>query len=414
MKLEVKVPHLGESVSEAVVAEWLKQAGDYVQRDEVIGAVESEKATVEIIAEQAGVLSLKAKTGAKVAVGEAIAEIDTDAQAPAKIDDKKEELKKESAAGQLQAATTAGKKLKISPVAAKILQDAGLAATGVQGSGPEGKITKGDALHAVKLVDKVDDKVAGQPPLNTAVETAQPDRQVSLNGRTVVRKPMTTLRKTISERLLAAKNSTAMLTTINEVDMLAVQELRAKYKERFQEKFGVSLGFVSLFTKACCLALQEFPVINARIDGEEIVYFNYCDISIAIATPRGLVVPVIRNAEKLDLAEIEGRIADLATKARDNKLTIDEMTGGTFSITNGGVFGSLLSTPIINAPQSAILGMHTIQERPVVRDGQIVIRPMMYVSLSYDHRLIDGKESVQFLVRVKEVLEDPVRMVLKM
>src|SRR3990172_644195 len=224
MKLEVKVPHLGESVSEAVVAEWLKQAGDYVQRDEVIGAVESEKATVEIIAEQAGVLSLKAKTGAKVAVGEAIAEIDTDAQAPAKIDDKKEELKKESAAGQLQAATTAGKKLKISPVAAKILQDAGLAATGVQGSGPEGKITKGDALHAVKLVDKVDDKVAGQPPLNTAVKTAQPDRQISLNGRTVVRKPMTTLRKTISERLLAAKNSTAMLTTINEVDMLAIQE----------------------------------------------------------------------------------------------------------------------------------------------------------------------------------------------
>jgi 2-oxoglutarate dehydrogenase E2 component (dihydrolipoamide succinyltransferase) len=196
--------------------------------------------------------------------------------------------------------------------------------------------------------------------------------------------------------------------------MLAIQELRAKYKERFQEKFGVSLGFISLFTKACCLALQEFPVINARIDGDDIVYFNYCDISIAIATPRGLVVPVIRNAEKLDLAEIERRIVDLAARARDNKLTIDEMTGGTFSITNGGVFGSLLSTPIINAPQSAILGMHTIQERPVVRDGQIVIRPMMYVSLSYDHRLIDGKESVLFLMRVKEVLEDPVRMVLNM
>jgi 2-oxoglutarate dehydrogenase E2 component (dihydrolipoamide succinyltransferase) len=414
MKLEVKVPHLGESVSEAVVAEWLKQAGDYVRQDEVIGAVESEKATVEIIAEQAGVLSLKAKAGAKVAVGEVIAEIDTDAQAPAKTDDKKEELKKESAAGQLEVATTAGKKLKISPVAAKILKDAGLAATELKGSGLEGKITKDDALNAIKHVEKVDDKVTSQSPHHATVETAHANQQAPLNGRTSVRKPMTTLRKTISERLLAAKNSTAMLTTINEIDMLAIQELRAKYKECFQEKFGVSLGFVSLFTKACCLALQEFPVINARIDGDNIVYFNYCDISIAIATPRGLVVPVIRNAEKLDLAEIEKRIEELATKARENKLTIDEMTGGTFSITNGGVFGSLLSTPIINAPQSAILGMHTIQERPVVRDEQIVIRPMMYVSLSYDHRLIDGKESVQFLVRVKEVLEDPVRMLLNM
>lgn len=433
MKFDVKIPEVGESISEVVLAKWLKKDGEVVEVDDLLCEIESDKASFEIPAEQAGAVKHMAKEGDTVAVGGVIAQIDGDA-APesSKAEEKKsvsaipaKDEKTETSAPAEKAKPSPAKspdsekdkKIKVSPVAANILVKAGLTADSVSGSGPGGRVTKEDAVKAVEDL-KTREKEAPSPDKAAAPEKKEkpapavsqpsesPDRQVR-------RERLSTLRKTLSKRLVAAKNETAMLTTFNEVDMSGIMALRAKYKEIFKEKYEVGLGFMSFFTKAACIALKEWPAVNAKIDGDEVVYHEYCDISIAVSSPRGLVVPVIRNADRLSLAEIEKEVLDLATKARDNKLTIEEMTGGTFTISNGGVFGSLMSTPILNAPQSAILGMHKIEERPVVINGEIVIRPMMYLAVSYDHRIIDGRESVSFLVRIKELLEDPARMLLE-
>ncbi len=414
MKLEVKVPSIGESINEVTIGTWLKKSGETVEEDEIIAEIESEKATVEITAGQAGILKILSAEGETVAVNSIIAEIDGNGSVPSQIKkDQPADDRTEIVENLTEPVSDDDKKVKISPLASKILKDAGVSPDSVKGSGASGRIIKDDALNAVRSAQETpvpsrnletkSESVAA-PPVADPGKTDRKDR----------RERMSTLRKTISNRLLASKQGTAMLTTMNEIDMSAIMALRSKYKESFKEKYGIGLGFMSFFTTACAIALQEFPVINAMIDGDDIVYHDYCDISIAVSTPRGLVVPVIRSAEKMTMAQIEAEVLRLATKARDSKLTIDEMTGGTFSITNGGVFGSLLSTPIINSPQAAILGMHTIQERPVVRNGEIVIRPMMYVALSYDHRIIDGRESVSFLMRVREILEDPARMLLQL
>jgi 2-oxoglutarate dehydrogenase E2 component (dihydrolipoamide succinyltransferase) len=391
MALEIKVPTVGESITEVTIARWNKQEGEYVEMDELLCELESDKATFELNAEAAGILSRKGNEGDTIKVGDLIATIDTSAAKPAGSTDKKVEAPKK------EAAKTESPKVESksndaatyatgspSPAAAKILAEKGIDPKDVKGTGKDGRITKADALNAELKITRNETK-----------------------SRSSRKEKMTSLRKTVSKRLVAAKNETAMLTTFNEVDMKPIMDLRNQYKNNFKETFGVNLGFMSFFTKAVCVALKQFPAVNAYIDGEEIIYHDYCDISIAVSAPKGLVVPVIRNAEAMTLADIEKEVATLAGKARDNKLTIEEMTGGTFTITNGGVFGSMMSTPIINPPQSAILGMHNIVERPVVRDGQIVIRPMMYVALSYDHRIIDGRESVGFLVKVKQCLENP-------
>lgn len=391
MALQIKVPTVGESISEVTIARWNKKTGDYVEMDELLCELESDKATFELNAEAAGVLTTKGAEGDTIKVGDLIAEIDTEAVRPAgaaaPVAEKKsvqpaETPKVESKpTEQTQTNYATGTP---SPAAAKILAEKGIDASNVKGTGKDGRITKADAMAAELKVTFNEEKLR--------------------NERT---EKMTSLRKTVSKRLVAAKNETAMLTTFNEVDMKPIMDLRNKYKNQFKEMYGVNIGFMSFFTKAVCVALKQFPAVNAYINGEEIIYHDYCDISIAVSAPKGLVVPVIRNAESMALHEIEKAVGTLAGKARDNKLTIEEMTGGTFTITNGGVFGSMLSTPIINPPQSAILGMHNIVERPVVKDGAVVIRPIMYVALSYDHRIIDGRESVGFLVKVKQCLENP-------
>lgn len=401
MALEIKVPTVGESISEVTLAKWTKKEGDYVERDEIIAELESEKATFEINAEQAGVLHLVANEGDTLNIGDVVCTIDTEAGAPAAAPSAATEAPKPVEATSapvaektptpsvsVQAPTPApAADVKATPVAAAIIADKKIDTKEVQASGSNGKILKQDVLDVLNN--------PGKKPGSVAFSREEKAEKMS------------NLRRTISRRLVEAKNTTAMLTTFNEVDMSAIMELRKKYKDVFKTSHGVNLGFMSFFTKACTYALQEWPSVNAYIDGDHIVYHNYCDISIAVSAPKGLVVPVIRNAESLSMADIEKEVVKLAGKARDNKLTIDEMTGGTFTITNGGVFGSLLSTPIINIPQSAILGMHKIQERPIAENGQVVIKPMMYVALSYDHRIIDGRESVSFLVRVKELLENP-------
>ncbi len=390
--IEMKVPTVGESISEVTLVKWIKKDGDYVERDEIICELESEKATFELNAEEAGVLQTVGKEGDVLKVGDVACKIDTSAPSPAG------QAAPAAASAQPQAAnaaphpqqapvTSIPNDIKATPVAAAVIADKHVDPSSIKGSGAHGKIKKDDVYAALQ---------------NPGVAIGQ--EMFTRNER---REKMSNLRKTVSRRLVEAKNTTAMLTTFNEVDMTNIMALRAKYKEVFKKQHEVNLGFMSFFTKACCFALQEFPSVNAYIDGEELVYHDFCDVSIAVSAPKGLVVPVIRNAESLDMAGIEKKVVELATKARDNKLTMDEMTGGTFTITNGGVFGSLMSTPIINIPQSAILGMHKIQERPMAIDGQVVIRPMMYVALSYDHRIIDGRESVSFLVRVKEMLENP-------
>ncbi|NBO59244.1 MAG: 2-oxoglutarate dehydrogenase complex dihydrolipoyllysine-residue succinyltransferase, partial [Chitinophagia bacterium] len=375
---------VGESINEVSLAKWLKQDGQWVERDEVLAEIESEKATFEINAEQAGILKIKVKEGDTLAIGDIVCSIDEKAKRPENIApvEKKE---KSSTASKTEASTKTD--VKATPVAAAIIADKKVDAKGIAASGSGGKILKQDVLEAL----------------------SNPGRKpgVELFSRNERKEKMTQLRKTVSKRLVEAKNTTAMLTTFNEVDMSFVMDIRSQYKDKFKEKHGVNLGFMSFFTKAAAYALQEFPAVNAYISNEELVYHDYCDISIAVSAPKGLVVPVIRNAESLSMADIEKKVVELATKARDNKLTLEEMQGGTFTITNGGVFGSLLSTPIINIPQSAILGMHKIEERPIVIKGQIVARPMMYLALSYDHRIIDGRESVGFLVRIKELLENP-------
>ena len=390
--LEIKVPTVGESISEVTVARWNKKTGDYVQMDELLCELESDKATFELNAEKAGVLTTNASEGDTIKIGDVICTIDENVAKPdgivieapkVEVQTPKIETKPETTSKEPEA----NYKPFPSPSAAKILAEKGIDIKEVKGTGKEGRITKSDALKA-------------------ELKTTENETKTR-NERT---EKMTSLRKTVSKRLVAVKNETAMLTTFNEVDMKPIMDLRNQFKVNFKEKHGVNLGFMSFFTKAVTVALKQYPSVNAYINGEEIIFHDFCDISIAVSAPKGLVVPVIRNAESLTLAEIEAEVARLAGKARDNKLSLEEMTGGTFTITNGGVFGSMMSTPILNAPQSAILGMHNIIERPVVKDGAIVARPMMYLALSYDHRIIDGRESVGFLVKVKQCLENPVML----
>jgi 2-oxoglutarate dehydrogenase E2 component (dihydrolipoamide succinyltransferase) len=405
--IDIKVPAVGESISEVTLLKWLKKEGEYVERDEVIAELESEKATFEVNAEKAGALKLSANEGDTLKIGDVLASIDENAAKPegsagangnaqpkaeavktepAKTEEKKPEQAKAAPAAEAPV-TAVSNDIKATPLASAIIADKKVDPNSIAASGANGRIMKNDVLEALNNPGRRPGK--------------------ALFAREERREKMSNLRKTVSRRLVEAKNTTAMLTTFNEVDMTNIMAMRTQYKDKFKEKHGVGLGFMSFFTKAVCYALQEWPAVNAYIDGDSIVYHDYCDISIAVSAPKGLVVPVIRNAESLSMAEIEKKVIELATKARDNKLSMEEMQGGTFTITNGGVFGSLMSTPIINIPQSAILGMHKIQERPVVLNGQIVAKPMMYVAVSYDHRIIDGRESVSFLVRVKELLENP-------
>ena len=394
MPLEIKVPTIGESISEVTLVKWIKNDNDWAERDEVIAELESEKATFEINAEQAGVVKHIAKEGDILAIGDVVCSIDTEAskQKAENITVKEEPKEQKEAMPVKVDKVPAGKavEMKATPVAAAIIADKKVDSKKIVPSGSNGRIVKQDVMEAINNTGKKQGAVAFS-------REERPEK-------------MSNLRKTISRRLVEAKNTTAMLTTFNEVDMGSIMEIRKKNKDKFKEQHGVGLGFMSFFTRACCFALQEFPTVNAYMDGENILFHEYCDISIAVSAPKGLVVPVIRNAESLSMAQIEAAVIDLATKAKNNKLTIEEMTGGTFTITNGGIFGSMMSTPIINIPQSAILGMHNILERPVAVNGQVVIKSMMYVALSYDHRIIDGRESVGFLVRVKQLLENPALM----
>ncbi len=389
--IEMRVPEVGESITEVTLASWIKNDGDYVELDENIADIDSDKASFELPAEASGILRMVAQEGETLEIGALICKIEV-SDAPVAIPEAKE-----APAAPAQTASTGDNYAKghPSPAAAKILAEKGISPEKVAGTGIDGRITKQDAAAAQP------EAVSAEPVEVPAVASGQ---------RSQRREKMSSLRKTIARRLVAAKNETAMLTTFNEVDMKSVMDIRKKYKEKFKEKKEVGLGFMSFFTKAVCLALQEWPAVNAMLDEQEVVYNEFCDISIAVSSPKGLVVPVIRNAELLSFEGIEKEVMRLAMKAREGKLSIEEMTGGTFTITNGGIFGSMLSTPIINQPQSAILGMHNIVQRPVVVDGEIVVRPIMFVALSYDHRVIDGRESVSFLYRIKEFLEDPARM----
>jgi 2-oxoglutarate dehydrogenase E2 component (dihydrolipoamide succinyltransferase) len=392
------VPSVGESISEVTLLKWAKNTGDYVQRDEVVAELESEKATFEMNADEAGELKQIAGEGDVLKIGDVVATINTDVAAPSgktASDDSKPTEAAASAATSNAPAETVNKPAvteqppKATPVASAMMADKKVNPSAIKPTGSNGRILKHDVLEALSH------------PAKEAFASQE------LGSRNERRVKMTSLRKTISRRLVESKNTTAMLTTFNEVDMTRIMEVRKQYKETFNKTHGVSLGFMSFFAKACAVALNEWPAVNAYIDGDELVYHDYADISIAVSTPRGLTVPVMRNVESLSMAEVEKKVIELAGKARDSKLTAEDLQGGTFTITNGGVFGSLMSTPIINLPQSAILGMHKIQERPMAINGQVVIRPMMYLALSYDHRIIDGRESVSFLVRVKEILEHP-------
>ncbi len=393
MILEMKVPSPGESITEVEIAEWLVSDGDYVEKDQAIAEVDSDKATLELPAEASGTITLKAEEGDAVEVGQVVCLIDTSAEKPAGgAAPAKEEKNVEAPKVETPKATSTEKTYATgtpSPAANKILAEKGIEAAAVSGTGKDGRITKEDAVNAKPSM--------GTPTGGTRSES---------------RSKLSMLRRKVAERLVSAKNETAMLTTFNEVDMSPIFELRKQYKETFKEKHGVSLGFMSFFTLAVVRALQAFPAVNSMIDGKEMITYDYCDISIAVSGPKGLMVPVIRNAENLSFRGVESEVKRLAIRARDGQITVDEMTGGTFTISNGGVFGSMLSTPIINPPQSGILGMHNIVERPVAIDGKVEIRPIMFVALSYDHRIIDGKESVGFLVAVKEALENPVELLM--
>ena len=401
--IEMNVPAVGESINEVTISSWQKADGDFVELDEVIAEIESDKATFELTAEAAGTLKIIAPEGETLEIGAPLCKIEV-AEGSASSESAPSSATAPAASGQSADNYATG---HASPAAAKILSEKGISSDEVKGTGKDGRITKEDALKAQKSAP-----VPAKPAAKEEKKELAPPQIKTGASREQRREKMTSLRKTVSKRLVSVKNETAMLTTFNEVNMGPIMELRKKYKEQFKEKYEVGLGFMSFFTKACTMALQDWPAVNAMIDGEEIVYNDYCDVSIAVSAPKGLVVPVIRNAESLSFDQVEKEVVRLATKARDNKLSIEEMQGGTFTITTGGVFGSMLSTPIINAPQSAILGMHNIVQRPVAENGEVVIRPVMYVALSYDHRIIDGRESVSFLVRVKELLEDPTRLLL--
>ena len=399
---EMIVPAVGESITEVTISTWLKSDGDYVELDEVIAEVDSDKATFELPAEASGILTTVAQEGDTIDIGALICKIEVmEGGAPAA------EAPQAASAAPAAAAASGDQTYATghaSPAAAKIMAEKGVDANSVQGTGVDGRITKEDAMKAQKAAPA---SAATQP--DATAEAAAP---VQPGGRDERRERMSPLRKTVAKRLVSVKNETAMLTTFNEVNMKPIMDLRKKYKEQFKEKYEIGLGFMSFFTKAVTMAASEWPAVNARIEGNEIVYSDFVDVSIAVSAPKGLVVPVIRNAESLSFDQIEKEVRRLALRARDNKLTIEEMTGGTFTITNGGIFGSMLSTPIINAPQSAILGMHNIVERPMAVNGEVKILPIMYLALSYDHRIVDGRESVSFLYRVKELLEDPTRLLL--
>ena len=397
MILEMKVPSPGESITEVEIATWLVKDGDYVEKDQAIAEVDSDKATLELPAEESGVITLKAEEGDAVAVGEVVCLIDTSAEKPsggskaeaAPQAEVKETPKEEKKAPQpVQAKETYASGVA-SPAAKKILAEKGMETSAVRGTGKDGRITKEDAVQAVPSM--------GSPTGGKRGES---------------RSKLSMLRRKVAERLVSVKNETAMLTTFNEVDMSPIFDLRNQYKEEFKNKHGVGLGFMSFFTLAVVRALELYPSVNSMIDGKDMISYDFCDISIAVSGPKGLMVPVIRNAENLTFRGVEAEVKRLAIRAREGEITVDEMTGGTFTITNGGVFGSMLSTPIINPPQSAILGMHNIVERPIVKNGEIVAAPIMYVALSYDHRIIDGKESVGFLVAVKEALENPIELLM--
>jgi len=403
--VELKVPSPGESITEVVIARWVKNTGDIVEKDEVLAEVDSDKATLTLNAEESGKIEVLAAEGDTVKVGQVVVKIDTSfkPEAKAKVEAPKAEVKVEakkdtstsSVTEKTAPQTTNYATGTPSVAAAKIMAENNISSNQMNGTGKDGRITKQDVLAA----------------LSNGLPTAQKVLSNSWQGgRDKDRAKMTSLRKTVAKRLVAVKNETAMLTTFNEVDMSEIYAIRAKYKDKFKEVYGTNVGFMSFFTKAVTEALFHYPAVNGMIDGEELVYNKYCDIGIAVSAPKGLMVPVLRNAELMSIAEIEKGIKDLAIKARDGKLTIEDMTGGTFTITNGGVFGSMMSTPIINPPQSAILGMHNVVDRPMAVNGQVVIRPMMYIALSYDHRIIDGRESVGFLVKVKEMLENPSRI----
>ena len=387
--IDIKIPSIGESISEVTLLKWTQPEGAWVERDQVIAELESEKATFEVNAEQAGTLQQLAKEGDSLRIGDIVAKIDETAARPAEVPVAEKTEAAAAAPATPPAAPSTAPAPKATPVASAIIANTQVDVAAIKPTGVHGKIVKQDVLDVLKN------------PGKKAFEGAE------LMSRNLRQEKMSNLRKTISRRLVEAKNSTAMLTTFNEVDMTKIMAIRKDYKDKFKELHGVNLGFMSFFAKACAVALSEWPTVNASIDGDQIIYHDYADISIAVSTPRGLTVPVVRNVESLSMADIERKVVELAGKARDSKLTADELQGGTFTITNGGVFGSLMSTPIINIPQSAILGMHKIQDRPMAVNGQVVILPMMYLALSYDHRIIDGRESVGFLVRVKELLENP-------
>ncbi|MGB3005125.1 MAG: 2-oxoglutarate dehydrogenase complex dihydrolipoyllysine-residue succinyltransferase [Chitinophagaceae bacterium] len=391
--IDIKVPTIGESINEVTLLRWTKKDGEYVERDEIIAELESEKATFEVNAEQAGILKHMAiKEGDSIKIGDLLCRIDENAAKPVVI--LFEESEPKPVVPILETAEVKLPEIKATPVASAILTDKNIDPKSVTATGTKGKILKEDVLAALSK------------PGRNAFSGAE------LYSRNVRTEKMSNLRKTISRRLVESKNTTAMLTTFNEADMSRIMEIRNKYKEKFKEIHGVGLGYMSFFTKACAVALAEWPTVNASIDDDQLIYHDYADISIAVSTPRGLTVPVMRNVESMSMADVEKKVVELAGKAKDSKLTTEELTGGTFTITNGGVFGSLMSTPIINIPQSAILGMHKIQERAMVVNGQVVVRPMMYLALSYDHRIIDGRESVGFLVRVKELLENPEQLLI--
>ncbi len=460
MRVEVKVPAAGESVKEADIARWFKEDGDYVALDEPLCELETDKASLEVTAMEAGRLSITVGEGETVAVGQVIGQIDTEADKPQAKKAGKEPPAATKPSPEAETATippaakddedddededdkakhaSVFNMMMPSPAARKLISENKLSAQDIEGSGRDGRITKSDVLQYLEQVER-EEQLRGSRPATVRREEepaeemtrhpafeqkrATPERQAeapeveappaaNTGDRAIHREKMSRIRKTIAQRLVKTTQELAMLTTFNEVDMGAIKEIRAKYKDSFKEKHQVGLGFMSFFTRAVCIALKEFPLVNAQVDGEDIVYHDYCDIGIAVSTPKGLLVPVLRNAEKLTFEQIESAIIDLATRGRDGKLSIDEMSNGTFTITNGGIFGSMLSTPLINYPQSGILGMHNIVDRPVAVDGQVVIRPIMYLALSYDHRIIDGAGAVRFLVRVKELLEDPVRLML--
>jgi 2-oxoglutarate dehydrogenase E2 component (dihydrolipoamide succinyltransferase) len=428
--VEMKVPAIGESITEVTLSQWLKEDGSYVELDEPICEFDSDKATLEFPAEAAGKLMHVAKEGEDLEIGGLVAKIDTSVEqsaesksddngeakdpGPAETGDKAAEEKTKEEEKAMEEKQDRSKSDIASPAASKMLRENDLRPQDIEGTGKDGRITKQDVLKALEEKEQQEsDEPMGDGKPGTD-DSSQPERQLSKQefSRKSRREKMSRMRRTIAKRLVSAKNTTAMLTTFNEIDLSKVIELRKKYQDQFVEKYGIKLGFMSLFAKACSQILLEMPEVNAQLDDDHLIYHDYTDIAIAISTPSGLVVPPIRNVESLQFHEIEYKVKELAEKARDGKLSLDEMSGGTFTITNGGIFGSLMSTPILNEPQSAILGMHAIQERPVAIDGEVEVRPMMYVALSYDHRVIDGSSSVTFLVKVKRLLEDPMNLLL--